>query len=102
MAKRHPLPHAAVDAPTLHRVASEAKRTDPPATVGNPGRTVPVNLKIQEDLARALAERAFAEGITQKQVITRALAQAGLPVSQSDLEDRSGRRWRPAGQGEAA
>jgi hypothetical protein len=101
MAKR-PLPQAAVDAPTLRRVATEAKRIDPPAMVNTEGKTVPINLKIEEGLARALAERAFTEGITQKQVITRALALIGLPVSQRDLEDRSGRRWRPTGQGEAA
>ena len=82
------------DASTLRRVASEAKRMEPPATVEPNERTVPVNLKIGEGLARALAERAFEEGITQKQVITKALAAAGLPVSQRDLEDRSGRRWR--------
>jgi hypothetical protein len=101
MAKRG-LPQAAIDAPTLHRVAIEARRTDPPAVVESGERTVPINLKVGESLARALAERAFAEGITQKQVITRALAKDGLPVAAHDLEDRSGRRWRPSGQGKAA
>lgn len=48
-------------------------------------RTVLFNVKLSETLARALAERAAAEGITQKQVITRALAVAGLPVEPSDL-----------------
>ena len=70
--------------------------------VETPERIVPINLKIREGLATALAERAFAEGLTQKQVITRALAKDGLPVDPSDLEDRSGRRWRPPGQGRAA
>jgi hypothetical protein len=101
MAKR-PLPHAAVDAPTLRRVATEAKRVDPPAMVGAEEPIVPINLKIRKSLATALAKRAFDEGVTQKQIITRALAQAGLPVDPSDLEDRSGRRWRPPGHGEAA
>jgi hypothetical protein len=100
MAKR-PLPQAAVDAPTLHRVVTASKRTEPPAMVGAEEPTVPINLKIKKGLATALAERAFAEGITQKQVITRALAQIGLPVDPSDLEDRSGRRWRPPAQGSA-
>lgn len=97
MAKR-PLPPAAVDAPTLRRVATEAKRTEPPAVVGTEEPTVPVNLKIKKGLADALAERAFREGVTQKQIITRALAKEGLPVDPSDLEDRSGRRWRPPGR----
>jgi hypothetical protein len=53
-----------------------------------------INVKVSEDLAVALAERAEAEGITQKQVITRALAAAGLPVDPLDLEDRTPRRRR--------
>ncbi len=55
-----------------------------------------INVKVSEDLAIALAERAEAEGMTQKQVITRALASAGLPVDALDLEDRSPRRRRAA------
>jgi len=49
-------------------------------------RKVMVTMKITEALADALAERAVVEGITQKQVITRALAAAGLPVPAVDLE----------------
>jgi hypothetical protein len=37
-------------------------------------------------------EQAQAEGVTQKQVIMRALAAAGLPVNPLDLEDRTPRR----------
>ena len=97
-----PLPQAAVDAPTLHRVVNASRRTEPPAMVEAPERVVPINFKIRESLAKALAERAFKEGITQKQFVMRALVQAGLPVDPTDLEDRSGRRWRPSGSGEAA
>ena len=57
-------------------------------------RTVLVNIKVSEGLAIALADRAQAEGITQKQVITRALHALGLPVDPLDLEDRSPRRRR--------
>jgi hypothetical protein len=53
-----------------------------------------VNVKVSEELALALVERAEAEGITQKQIIMRALAAAGLPVDTQDLEDRSRRRRR--------
>jgi hypothetical protein len=60
-------------------------------------RTVLVNVKVSEGLAIALADRAEAEGITQKQVITRALAAVGLPVDPLDLEDRTPRRRRAAG-----
>jgi hypothetical protein len=55
-----------------------------------------INVKVDEALAIALAERAQAEGVTQKQVIMRALAAAGLPVSPLDLEDRTPRRRRAA------
>ena len=66
----------------------------PPAVVRPTRRSVLINVKVSEDLAIALAERAEAEGVTQKQVITRALAAAGLPVDALDLEDRSPKRRR--------
>ena len=66
----------------------------PPAVVRPARRTVLVNVKVSEELALALVERAEAEGITQKQIIMRALAAAGLPVDTQDLEDRSRRRRR--------
>jgi len=68
----------------------------PPAVVRPTRRSVLINIKVSEDLAIALAERAEAEGVTQKQVITRALAVAGLPVDALDLEDRSPKRRRGA------
>ena len=55
-----------------------------------------VNFKVSEDLAIALADRAETEGVTQKQIITRALAAAGLPVDSLDLQDRTSRRRRVA------
>jgi hypothetical protein len=51
-----------------------------------------INVKVDEALAIALAERAQTEGVTQKQIIMRALKAAGLPVSPLDLEDRTPRR----------
>lgn len=84
------------DAAALRRVAAEAGRSIPPAVVQRSRRTVLVNVKVSEELAIALADRAEAEGITQKQVITRALAAAGLPVDALDLEDRSPKRRRTA------
>ena len=95
MANRAPLPRVADEA-TLRRVAVEAERSEPPAIARSDRRTVMVNFKVSEDLAIALAERADAEGITQKQIITRALAAAGLPVDPLDLQDRTSRRRRAA------
>jgi hypothetical protein len=64
----------------------------PPAVVLRTRRTVLINVKVDEALAIALAERAQAEGTTQKQIIMHALAAAGLPVNPLDLEDRTPRR----------
>jgi len=83
------------NASVLRQVAADAGRSMPPAVVRN-RRTVLINVKVDEALAIALAERAQAEGVTQKQVIMRALAAAGLPVSPLDLEDRTPRRRRAA------
>jgi hypothetical protein len=76
----------------LRRVAVDAGRTVPPAVVRPPRRTVLINVKVDEALAIALARRAEAEGLTQKQIIMRALLAAGLPVDPLDLEDRTPRR----------
>ena len=83
---------APVDPETLRQVATESGRALPSAVVRRERKTVLINVKVSEELAVALAERAQAEGITQKQVITRALAAAGLPVDPLDLEDRTPRR----------
>ncbi len=79
---------------TLRWVAEETSRSVPPATVRPSRRTVLVNVNVDEALAIALAQRAEAEGVTQKQIIMRALAAAGLPVGAEDLEERSRRRLR--------
>jgi hypothetical protein len=76
----------------LRQVASDAGRSLPPATVRPERRTVMVNVKMSEEAAIALAERAKAEGITQKQLICRALEAAGVPMDPLDLEDRTPRR----------
>lgn len=85
---------APADAATLRQVATDAGRVLPSAVVRRDRETVLINVKVSKELANALADRAVAEGITQKQVITRALAAAGLPVDPLDLEDRTPRRRR--------
>jgi hypothetical protein len=76
----------------LRQVASDAGRSLPPAMVRPDRRTVMVNVKMSEAAAIALAERAKADGITQKQFICRALEAAGVPMDPLDLEDRTPRR----------
>jgi hypothetical protein len=84
------------NASVLRQIAADAGRSMPPAVVRASRRTVLINVKVDEALAIALAERAQAEGVTQKQVVMRALAAAGLPVNPLDLEDRTPRRRRVA------
>jgi hypothetical protein len=91
-----PPPVERPDANVLRQVAADAGRLMPPAVVKASRRTVLINVKVDESLAISLANRAQAEGITQKQVIMRALAAAGLPVNPLDLEDRTPRRRRAA------
>ena len=88
MSKRPELRQVA-DATTLNRVATEATRSEPPPIVRPERRTVLINVTVPEELAIALAERAEARGVSQKQIITRALAAAGLPVDPLDLKDRT-------------
>jgi hypothetical protein len=53
----------------LHQVAAEAGRSLPPAAAPGERRTVLANVKIAEDSAIALAKKAVAEGMIQKQFI---------------------------------
>jgi hypothetical protein len=85
-----------VTASELRRVARDSARSLPPAAVRSTRQTVLINIKVSTELADALAERARADGLTQKQVICRALADIGLPVDALDLADRSPQRRRRA------
>jgi hypothetical protein len=84
--------HRAPDAATLRQVATEAGRLLPSAVVRPDRRTVMVNVKMGEESAIALARHAKDQGITQKQLICRALEAAGVPMDPLDLEDRTPRR----------
>ena len=79
-----------VDAAMLHRVAGQAGRELPAATVRqDPGKIVLVNIKIREVSAVAIAQAAKDRGITQKQLICGALQAAGVELHPFDLEDRT-------------
>jgi hypothetical protein len=92
MAKQPRSAHRAPDAATLRQVATDAGRSLPSAVVRRDRRTVMVNVKMAEESAIALAQEAKAQGITQKQLICRALEAAGVPMDPLDLEDRTPRR----------
>jgi len=78
----------------MREIAEQMAPTQPPAVM--PARRIStlINLRVETGLADWLADRAEAEGTTQKVIITRALSAAGAPVSQHDLEDRTPRRRR--------
>jgi hypothetical protein len=79
-----------VDAAMLHRVAGQAGRELPAATVRqDPGKIVLVNIKIREVSAVAIAQAAKARGVTQKQLVCTALQAAGVELHPFDLEDRT-------------
>lgn len=77
----------------LKRIAG-ADQSQPPAVMPRIQRTVMVNFRLSEDLADALSAAAAHSGTTQKVIVARALASAGLRVPPEDLEDRTRRRRR--------
>lgn len=76
----------------LRRLAAGADPSQPPAVM--PVGSTLLTLRVQPDLADAIADAAQAQGTTQKVIVTRALAAAGFDVMQVDLEDRTPRRRR--------
>ena len=78
----------------LREIAEQMAPTQPPAIMPARRTSTLINLRVETALADWLATKAKAEGTTQKVIITRALAAAGAPVSQRDLEDRTPRRRR--------
>lgn len=72
---------AAVEAPAL-----------PPAQVTTEDRATTLNLRLRISTVMAITQRAKEAGLTQKQVVCRALAAAGIAVAPDDLEDRTPRR----------
>lgn len=74
------------------RISAEQAPTLPPAQLSKADPATTLNLRVRVSTITALAERAKASGLTQKQVICRALADAGVHVAVKDLEDRTPRR----------
>jgi hypothetical protein len=74
------------------RIAAEQAPSLPPAQMALVDRPATLNLRLRSSTIQALTAQAKAEGLTQKQVVCRALAAAGLAVAAADLEDRTPRR----------
>ena len=89
-----PSPSHRLQPARLREIAEQMAPTQPPAIMPTRRTSTLINLRVETALADWLADRAQAEGTTQKVIITRALAAAGAPVSPQDLEDRTPRRQR--------
>lgn len=51
-----------------------------------------LNMRLRTSTVKVIADEAKKRGLTQKQLICRALVDAGVPVTASDLEDHTPRR----------
>lgn len=74
------------------RISAEQAPTLPPAQLAKTDASTTLNLRVRVSTIAAIAEKARTSGLTQKQVICRALAEAGVDVAANDLEDRTPRR----------
>ncbi len=88
-------PRAAAARPSpeeVLRTATAAAPAQPPAQIQARDRPTTLNLRVRESTVAALAAAARDRGLTMKQVVCQALAQAGVDVAPADLEDRTPRR----------
>jgi hypothetical protein len=72
-------------------VARAAAPERPPAVVVD-DKSVTLNLRLRASTVAAITAAAQQQGHTIKQVVTNALASAGIMVAPEDLEDRTPRR----------
>ena len=80
---RPPTPPPFTGSPTSPRPQSHL-----PGVGAAPPKQVLINVKVAEGTAVALAKRAVAEGVTEKQLVIQALEAIGLPINPYDREDR--------------
>ena len=74
------------------RISAEQAPTLPPAQLPKSDSSTTLNLRVRVSTVMALAQKAKTSGLTQKQIICRALAEAGIEVAVKDLEDGTPRR----------
>lgn len=94
------------DASKVVQIARAQDPTMPPAAVQTPAprasapprSMVQLNIRVGNDLADQLADRAQAENVAQRILICRALAAAGYMVDQEDLADKPPPKRRGTGR----
>jgi len=74
------------------RIAAETAPGLPPARMASSDKAQSFNMRLRTSTIAAIEARAKADGATLKQVICRALADAGIAVAPADLEDGTPRR----------
>jgi len=72
-------------------IATAAAPSQPPAQLPQ-DRPTTLNVRLRESSVAAITARAKERGMTLKQVVCHALAEAGVKVADADLEDRTPRR----------
>jgi hypothetical protein len=87
-----PRPAARPSAEEALRIATAQAPSLPPARIEAADRPTTLNLRLRTSTVAALTARAKADGLTQKQLVCRALAASGIAVAPADLEDRTPRR----------
>jgi hypothetical protein len=74
------------------RIAAETAPSLPPTRLTSDDKAQSFNTRLRASTIAAIEARARAEGVTLKQVICRALSNAGIEVAPADLEDGTPRR----------
>ncbi len=77
---------------TALSIAAKAAPNLPPAQLGREDRPSTLNVRLRTSTVAAITTRAREQGLTIKQVVSHALADAGVAVAEADLEDRTPRR----------
>ena len=74
------------------RIAAKSAANLPPARLTSDDKALAFNTRLRASTIAAIEARAHAGGTTLKQVICRALFDAGIAVAPADLEDGTPRR----------
>jgi len=87
-----PRPSTRPSAGEALRIAAVQAPSLPPTRTALTDRPTTLNLRLRNSTVAAITAIARERGLTQKQLVCRALAAAGIAVAAADLEDRTPRR----------
>jgi hypothetical protein len=87
-----PRPSTRPSAGEALRIAAVQAPLLPPTRATLADRPTTLNLRLRNSTVTSITAIARERGLTQKQLVCRALAAAGIAVAAADLEDRTPRR----------